>query len=315
VTPGPGSRTRPVMGTTVTIEVVDIDDAGRGAGSRDIEGALDRAFRWFDEVEAICSRFDPASELRQLSERAVGRPVEVSHLLYAALEFALAVAEESEGAFDPTVGHELEARGFAHNYRNGTIVAPVSMSGAGASFRDVRLDRAGRTVALTRPLILDLGAVAKGLAVDLAVRELQPCTNFAIDAGGDLYLGGRNGRAEPWTVGIRHPRLTDRTIATIHVTDMAVCTSGDYERRQVDGAGHHLVDPRTGTAAADVASVTVVAASAMLADALGTAAFVLGAVDGLRWLEAHDVEGLILSTSLQRFATKGMRDGAVLSNA
>jgi thiamine biosynthesis lipoprotein len=303
------------MGTLVTIEILGADAGDDEIRAAERDEAIDRAFQWFHEVESACSRFDPSSELRQLSACAVGRAVPVSTLLYTALEFALAVAEDSNGALDPTIGAELEARGFARNYRDGLVVAPLVGADAAVSFRDVHLDPDARTVALARPLVLDLGAVAKGLAVDLAARELQPFTNFAIDAGGDLYLGGRNANGEAWSVGVRHPRIEGLTIATLRVSDLAVCTSGDYERRQPDdAAGHHILDPRGGAPAADVASVTVVARSAMLADALGTAAFVLGPADGLRWIEAHGVEGLIVSPSLERFATKGLRDAAILSN-
>ena len=90
---------------------------------------------------------------------------------------------------------------------------------------------------LHRPLLLDLGAVAKGLAIDMAARELQPFENFAIDAGGDLYFGGCNAAGEPWSVGIRHPR-GDGLLDTLRVSDAAVCTSGDYERRHRCGTSH-----------------------------------------------------------------------------
>ena len=76
-------------------------------------------------------------------------------------------------------------------------------------------------------MTLDLGAVAKGLAIDAAARELQPFGDFAIDAGGDLYLGGRNPDGAPWSVGIRHPRLDGRLIDSLRVSNKAVCTSGD----------------------------------------------------------------------------------------
>ena len=307
------SRTQALMGTMVTVEVLGpaVDDGDRARADR--ERAIERAFQWFHEVESACSRFDPSSELRQLSSTAVGQPVAVGTLIYTALEFALAVAEESDGAFDPTVGQRLEARGLARNYRDGRLVPPVAGDGS-PTFRDVRLDPEARTVEFARPLVLDLGAIAKGLAVDLAALELQAFGHFAIDAGGDLYLGGRNARSEMWSVGIRHPRLEHQTIATLRVSDAAVCTSGDYERQQPDG-WHHILDPRTHTPATEVASVTVVASSAMLADALATAAFVLGPVEGLSWLDAHDVEGLIVSPTLQRFATKGLPDAALLPHA
>jgi thiamine biosynthesis lipoprotein len=256
------------MDTIVTIHVVR---PGEGASD-----AIDRAFEWFRQIEACCTRFDPQSELRQLSAH-VGAAVPASAILFEAVRMALIVAEETGGAFDPTVGHERSV-----------------------TWRDVALDAAGRTITLLRPLVLDLGAVAKGLAIDTAARELHAFTDFAIDAGGDLYLGGRNPHGAPWSVGIRHPRLPQEQIAVLSVSDQAVCTSGDYER------GDHILDARSGAPANAVASATVVAPTAMLADALATAAFVLGPAEGIALLDRLGVEGLIVTPQLERYATQGL---------
>ncbi len=142
----------------------------------------------------------------------------------------------------------------------------------------------------------------------MAARELRTFGDYAIDAGGDLYLGGRNPKSEPWTIGIRHPRLDHQLIDSLSVSDVAVCTSGDYERRSVGENGHHIVDPRTGASANSVASVTVVGPTAMLADALATAAFVLGPDDGIRLLERQGVDGLIVLPTLERYATRDWRN-------
>ena len=283
-------RTEALMGTLVTIHVV-----APGA-----DEAIERAFGWFREVEAVCTRFDPESELMRLTARA-GEPVAASAILFEAVRFALSVAEETGGAFDPAVGDRMAARGFDREHRTGRVVPVTIAPDAGVSYRDVQLDSAHQTITLRRPLTLDLGAVAKGLAVDAAARELQPFVDFAIDAGGDLYLGGRNPDGAPWSVGIRHPREDHALIASLRVSDKAVCTSGDYER------GRHILDPRSGESPADVASATVVASSAMLADALATAAFVLGPTDGIRLLERHGVEGLIVTATLERHETAGLR--------
>jgi FAD:protein FMN transferase len=218
------------------------------------------------------------------------------------------VAEESGGAFDPTVGHAMEARGFNREYLTGQTVRTDFESGGSVSYRDVRLDPDRRTIKLLRPLILDLGAIAKGLAIDLAARELLPFENFAIDAGGDLYLGGCGPNGEPWSIGIRHPRRDNELIESLRVSNRAVCTSGDYER-QSPAEGHHILDPRTGASAGAVASVTVIAHTAMLADALATAAFVLGPADGIRLFDRLGVDGLIVSPTLERHATRGMSSG------
>src|SRR5919199_1949156 len=183
-------RAEVLMDTLVTIRVA------RGAAGEDPSPLVARAFAWFRQVEERCSRFDPASEVLGLTAQA-GAPVAVSPLLYEAIAFAVAVARASGGAFDPTIGHALERRGFDRNYLTGERVAAPVPPDARTSYRDVRLDPARRTVTLRRPLVLDLGAVAKGLAVDLAARELAHCAGYAIDAGGDLYLGGRNAAGEP----------------------------------------------------------------------------------------------------------------------
>ncbi len=269
------------MGTVVSIEV----DAP--------EQVVERAFGWFRHVEEHCSRFDVASELRQLP---VGVPTEASPTLFEAVRFALLVAEETGGAFDPTVGGRMAARGFNRHYR--THEASDAPGCDDVSFRDVQIDVQQRTILLRRPLTLDLGAVAKGLAVDAAARELQPLRNFAIDAGGDLFLGGCNRRGEAWCAGVRHPYSSGELIDRIQVSDRAVCTSGTYER------GPHILDARNGEAALAVASATVVAPSTMLADALATAAFVLGPAAGIALLERMGVEGLIVMQDLTCHRTR-----------
>ena len=271
---------------------------------QEFDAVTKRAFTWFRTVERVCSRFDPTSEVMQLVAR-VGVPVTVSPLLFQALQFALAVAELSEGAFDPTVGGTLEARGFNRHYITGEVITTDLADIGRPSYRDVQLEAQQHSITLRRALILDLGAVVKGLAIDLAARELAALQNFSIDAGGDLYVAGRNDAGEPWRVGIRHPRSPEAVAAVLRLTDVAVCTSGDYERPAPSG-GHHIIDPHSGRSPDDLASVTVVAPNAMLADALSTAAFVLGPHRGLRLLESQGLNGLFLSASLERHMTPGM---------
>lgn len=311
MTTGTTSRSEIVLGTVVSITIVGSSES---AGAPGASGALDRALAWFREVEARCSRFDSDSELMRLSQH-VGLAVGVSDLLFEAVRFALAVAEETDGAFDPTVGRTMEMRGFNKEHRTGAEVSSGIEQPADVSFRDVECDLAAKTITLRRPLVLDLGAVAKGLAIDMAAKELQPFRDFAIDAGGDLYLGGRNADGELWSVGIRHPRLDGQLIDVLRVTDKAVCTSGDYERRARVGTSgpsgedaHHILDPRTGTPAGKAASVTVVAPTAMLADAVATATFVMGPDDGIELCESMGLEALIFTADLERRETIGLRD-------
>ena len=217
------------------------------------------------------------------------------------------MAEASGGAFDPTLGQVLATAGFDREHRTGRRTG-VLAADESADYRDLQLDEHEKTIMLAKPMMLDLGGVAKGFAVDLAARELhsEGFENFVIDAGGDLYLAGHNAKDEPWSVGIRHPRSSNEIIETLHLSDVGVCTSGDYERIAPNpgtDVTHHIVDPRTHRSASDVASVTVIAPGTMTADALSTAVFVLGPVDGIALLRREKVSGFVYTASLERYST------------
>ena len=269
------------MDTGVTIHVVT--SRPRDAVEQDVL----RALAWFDTVERICTRFDRNSEVMQLLDR-IRQPVAVSTLLFELVAFALDLAEQSGGAFDPTIGAHLERIGFNTNYTSGERIQ-TPMAHAAGSYRDVKLDRRQRTVLLRRPLVLDLNAVAKGLAIDLAARELQAYADVCVEAGGDLYVRGHNPGGEAWRVGIQHPRAEGLLVDTLHVTNTAVCTSGDYERRG------HVVDARSHRTPMDLASVTVVAPTAMAADGLSTTAMVLGHARGLEFLKRQGVGAILVA--------------------
>jgi FAD:protein FMN transferase len=276
------------MDTLVNVQVVS--DRPREA----IEPAVQRALAWFDTVERICTRFDPSSEVMRLLD-SVGRPVKVSTLLFEVAAFALDLAAHTDGAFDPTIGATLEQLGFDTNYRTGEVVHS-DVSAAQLSFRDVRINRRARTITLLKPLVLDLNAVSKGLAIDLAVQELTAFADVSVEAGGDLFLRGHNPAGELWRVGIQHPRADGLLARTLHVTDTAVCTSGDYERHAPgQRAEAHILDGRSHQPVAELASVTVVAPTAMAADGLSTAAMVLGAGAGRELLEGQGVGGLFVA--------------------
>ncbi|HYF90605.1 MAG TPA: FAD:protein FMN transferase [Symbiobacteriaceae bacterium] len=271
-----------------------------------VASRLERAFQAFGFVEQVCSRFSAQSEMARLSLQ-VGNPTRVSELLFQALGFALEMAEDTGGAFDPTVGRRMEVYGFNRNYLSGERRDSQADPDGPVSYRDVVLNEVHHTVLLRKPLALDLGAVAKGLAVDLAARELAPFEGFLIDAGGDIYAGGLNECGEPWTIGVRHPTCQDGVICRFRLTDMAVCTSGSYERPSpIRTDAHHLIDPRSGAAPSHLLSCTVVAPFAMLADATSTAAFILGREKGMAYLDATGLDGLFIGPSLEMHITNSL---------
>lgn len=290
------------MDTRITIDVVTSRKDAAQVGQ-----IIDDAMMAFYEVERACSRFDASSELMQLVARP-GEEVVVSPLLLQTVSFACTIAELTDGRFDPTVGRRLQQLGFQRHYLTGTQLDTPEANVSDVSYRDIIVNKEASTITLAKPMVIDLGAVAKGFAIDLVAKQLVDFEGCIVDAGGDVYLSGHNEFDEPWRVGIQHPDDKGATIATLRLSDCAVCTSGDYERRSpIDKNAHHIVSPVNNSNQQQVRSATVVAPFAMMADALSTAAFVMGLPQGLQFLEECDVEGLLVSPDLSIEMTHQMR--------
>ena len=291
------SHTFRAMNTAVLVAVV----AATGEAER-ARGAAADVEALFRAGESALSRFDPASELSALN-RAAGRPFRASPRLFAVVEAALASAAATEGLFDPTILHALVGAGYDRSFEHlAAGAAPVAATGPGrgGGWREVRLDRQRRTIALPAGIGLDLGGIGKGWTVDAVVALLRRrgFASFAVDAGGDLFAAGVQADGSPWTVGVADPADPRRDLLTLAVRDRAVATSTRVHRRWRQGTAerHHLIDPRTGLPAATaVLSATVIASSVARAETLTKAAFLLGPDAGVRWLDLHpDAAGLLV---------------------
>ncbi len=257
---------------------------------------------WFLLVERTLSRFRPDSALSALN-RQQGRWAVVPRLLYEAVEQALWSAEQTDGAFDPTVLPAVEACGYGQTFEAGPtpVLAPVPAG----RWREVRLSRELLAVWLPPEIRLDLGGIGKGLAVDGAMRRLKGSPSALVDAGGDLAVRTPPG-AGPVTIEVESPFNPTETIASFGLDKGAVATSSTMGRRW--GAGlHHIINPVSGRPAnSGVVSATVVAGSATRADVLAKACVVLGVTEGLRLLERHRCEGLLVTESGQVTVTRGL---------
>lgn len=231
-----------------TVAGVTFRDASCRDGVRETVQAV------FARHETLLSAWDPASELCRLS-RGDGTNwiARVSPEVAPCYRAALALRAATGGAFDPDIGARMRAQGFA---------------GRKADF--------------------DLGAIAKGFSVDAAydaVTNRFGARDLLIDLGGNLRaVGGA------WRTGVRDPFGRGFAATFTLAPGEAVATSGNYERFVTRADGRrisHILDPRTGEPAAGVAGVTVVAPSAMLADGLSTALFVLGPARGADFLRRH----------------------------
>ncbi|WP_379154261.1 FAD:protein FMN transferase [Paenibacillus sp. sgz5001063] len=292
-------RTKLYMDTTVEIQVITGSAQESAAAA-----ALDRAFEAFHKVEQACSRFSPDSELMQAA-RQIQTAVPVSPFLYEPLKFALEMAEWTDGLFDPTVGQALENLGFNEHYL--TRQAMHSSTSSSASYRDIILDEEKHTLYLQKPLVIDLGAVAKGFAIDLAAHELRAFDGFVVNAGGDLYAGGLNETGSKWRIGIQHPVNPEQILYTIELSNEAICTSGSYERRSpIHPETHHIIDPSSTESPQEMVSCSVIAPYAMMADAFSTASFLSGVEHGTALIDQVKLKGLFITSDLTSVTLGGI---------
>ena len=292
----------PVMGTQITVELWH-EEAARGKALT--AAVLDEMHR----IDNLMSSWKPDSELSRVNARAAQEPVTVSRELLGLVISALAFSEATGGAFDITYA----SAGKYYDYRKGIKPTVVQLEQAlpAIDYRHVRVDTASSTIVFTHPGVrIDLGGIAKGYAVDQSIAILRKAgiDNALVSAGGDTrVIGERWGRA--WKVGIRDPRNRDGVVTMIPLKDLAISTSGDYERYfEEDGVRyHHILNPGTGQSSSAVHSASIIGSNATATDALSTSIFVMGVEKGLQLIDSlPDTEAVIIDNQGRMHYSAGL---------
>jgi thiamine biosynthesis lipoprotein len=263
------------------------------AGSREAgRKAMEAAFVEVARLEKILSDYDPESELSRLSTLApTADAVPVSDDLWQVLRRAVEIRDATGGVFDPTVGPLTTL--WRQSRRSGVVPKAEKLAAARSAVGSdaLVLDPTRRAVALTRPgMRLDLGGIGMGYAVDraLEVLRMHGIDAAMIDASGDIAASGPPPGSGGWRIAVAplDPRDRSAPTATLSISNAAVTTSGDaFQAVEIDGIRYsHIVDPRTGFGVIGPSAVTVIAADCTTADALATAAGVLGRDEGLRMI-------------------------------
>jgi thiamine biosynthesis lipoprotein len=299
------SREEVIMGTLVRVELWSDD---RVAGEAAITAVMGR----MHEIDEAMSPFKPESELTRINRAAASAPVPISPPMYDIIARSIEFSKLSEGAFDIT----FASAGHLYDYRLRIHPAEDDLARAreAIGYRNLILDPQARTIRFARPGVqIDLGGFAKGLAVDdgAAILRSRGIRHAIVTAGGDSHiLGDRRGR--PWTIGIRDPRKAGEMVAVLPLEDVALSTSGDYERYfEQDGVRyHHLIDPATGKSPGGVRSVTVIARDGLTSEALTKSVFVMGVERGLRLVESLDgVDAVVVDAAGLLHYSSGLLNG------
>jgi thiamine biosynthesis lipoprotein len=289
-------RTHQTMGTELRVSVWTAADARADA-------AIAEVFGEFDRLDALMSVWKDSSDIVRLNRAAGEHAVPVSPETREVLGIANEMSDQTGGVFDVTFAALSGLWKFDDQDKDGSVPnrREIQKRLPLINYRDLVVENGAGTALLRRKgMKVNLGGIGKGYAVDRGVDILRRhgLRDFRIQAGGDMYVGGKRGD-RAWRLGIRDPRgPADRIFAALDLTDGTFSTSGDYERFFMkDGRRyHHIIDLRVGEPAALCRSVTLVTERAVIADALAKAVFILGPDEGMALIErTPGVSGVIVS--------------------
>jgi len=282
------SREAFVMGTHAVLTTYA---ATRDRGLQRLEQMLEV----IERTEAELSTWRPDSEVSRLNGTAGDAPQRLTPAMCRLLTNVDRLVAETGGAFDPAIGSLVQAWDL-HGLGRVPSGDELDVARARSGWQRISLDR--ERCALSQPsgVSIDVGAFGKGEALDRVRTELSDSGPWLIDLGGQVAVSGVPLDGDGWPVGIAHPRSRGTSAMSLTMTGGSILTSAGSERDlQVHNKRvGHILDPRTGTPAPFGGSVTVWSDSALRADALSTALYVLGPDVGIRWAEAHEVAALFL---------------------
>jgi thiamine biosynthesis lipoprotein len=293
-----------IMGTRISVELWHADaDIGADCSAR--------VFAEMKRIDALMSSYLESSEVSRINNNAANRAVEISDELLYLIQRSIHFSKISGGAFDITYA----SVGYAYDYREGRKPSDRAIANKlpAIDYRHIELD--GRRIRFDNKAVrIDLGGIAKGYAVDRAIDILRRCgiDRAMVSAGGDSRIIGDHG-GRPWIIGIQHPRKPGNIALRLPLSDIAISTSGDYERYFIDNGErvHHIINPATGHSAGASWSASVIGPDALTTDALSTTIFILGAADGLALIESLEgFDAIIIDSNGRVHYSSGFDDPA-----
>ncbi|MGX5201657.1 FAD:protein FMN transferase [Aliikangiella sp. IMCC44632] len=291
-----------VMGTLAKVEFESANQKLASQLIKDVVGEMER-------IDRVMSPYKPNSELTQINENAAKGAMKISQEMFDILARSHYFAELTHGAFDIS----FSSVGYLYNYREQVkpTASQIDQLRSAINYRNIQLNPQTQEVFFTDKRVkIDLGGIGKGYAVDRSIQILQRhgIQNAFVNAGGDSRIIGRK-NSRLWYIGIKHPRNPDKLLANMPLENVALSTSGDYERFfELEGKRyHHIIDPKTGDSAREIQSATIIADDSITADALSTSVFVLGVKEGMALVNAMpNVSAIIVNNKGKLLLSKDL---------
>ncbi|MEZ4978307.1 MAG: FAD:protein FMN transferase [Chitinophagales bacterium] len=280
------------------------------------EGAQQAVFAGIQEVyriECFLSSWKDSSETSAINRNAGKQAVKVSLELYDLLLRSKKISALSNGYFDVSFASINKLWQFNQQEQLAPDSALVKQSIQKINYKNIVLDSVSSSVFLLEEgMKIGFGAIGKGYAADRA-KELMKnlgAESGVVNAGGDVLAWGTKLDGSLWTIGIADPAHKNEILSTIEIDNFAIVTSGDYERYLTikEERYGHIINPKTGYPVKGVLSVTVLAPTAELADALATTIFILGEEEGIA-LANHlkGVECILINAENKFFFSEGIQ--------
>ena len=299
-----------VMGTFTHVVVVADDSA---TAKKCVAAALEEINR----IDELMSDFKSNSDIGRANAEAARHPVQVSESTYEVLRKSVEFSQLTDGAFDVTVGPLVDLFRTAKKTGAAPSEEQVAQARTKVGFEKLELDDQNRTVRFSvEGMRLDLGAIAKGYAVDKAAEAAQRCGAIGamVDIGGNIRcIGSPPKGRDHWLIGVQDPNSAVEGVGgggllfTLKITNASMATSGDYQQfALIEGRRYsHILDPHTGISAEGLSSVTIITDNATDADALSTAVSVMGRQKGLALIEKlPGTEAILISSAPKYEITK-----------
>ncbi len=252
-------------------------------------------------IEKLLTTFSDDSETNQVNQNAGIKPVKVSRETFDLIKRSIRISEITQGAFDISYG-SIDKRlwNFDQNMTSLPDKDTAKRMVKLINFRNVILNEENCTVFLREEgMRIGFGGIGKGYAADCAKRIMiaQGVVSGVVNASGDMSAWGTQPNGEKWTIGIVNPDSSHEVFSYMNITDMAVATSGNYEKFiTVDGKKYsHTINPRTGLPVTGIKSVTIITTNAEIADAMATPVTIMGINTGLDMInQMKNIEAVII---------------------
>ena len=282
------------MGNHFELSVVGPEDA------RAME-KIDAGVREIQRIERLLTTYDEASETSLINRNAGLDPVPVSQEVFGLIERSIRISRITQGAFDITYGSvDRRLWNFDTNMQRLPDKEIARELVRLINYRNIILDPIHTTVLLKeKGMRIGFGGIGKGYAAERAkaVMQEQGVASGVVNASGDLTAWGYQPDGKPWTIGIVNPNAAGQVFSMLNVTDMALATSGNYEKYiTIDGKRYsHTINPRTGLPVTGIKSVTILCPNAEIADAMATPVMIMGIRAGLDMInQLKDIEAILI---------------------